>query len=157
MSSAYGITWDDNVRQYISGKLQDNTVIAQQANAFIEAEERDFNARIGERYETPISSSDSPVAYAWARDIIAQRVAARALIATRGAETSEDPAAWYPNRLLKETSDTITAAIDGKRNLSDAVEDTDETAGINVEDGYSDLSDAGQDAVEPWFTRSTQF
>ena len=146
-------TWTE-VKVFLPPDSQDSPALQTQAGDLLQPAYRHINARLGERYVTPIVLADSPNAYAWATDVHAKLVAGQSLVAVRALQGEEGEATWYADRLIKDAEDALTAAVAGTINLSDAVDSTDDGGEFRVTDGYSDLTSTEQGYIAPWFKRS---
>jgi len=145
-------TWTE-VQKYLPPDSQKSEALENKAAELLAPEYRSINARLGERYVVPLTLADHPNAYAWATDLHAKFVAAKAMVAVRSLQGQEDGATWYPDRLLEEAEKDLQDAVEGRISLTDAVESSTEGGEFQAHDGYSDLTTTEQGYLEPWFTR----
>lgn len=146
-------TWIE-VQVFLPPDSASSTAVESKAHDLLEPEYRSINAKLSERYVTPFVEATSPEAYAWAQDLNAKFVAAKAMLAARAIAGDEEAVTWYPDRLLKEAEAALAAAAAGTITLSDATLSTTEGTEFRATDGYSDLTTTEQTAVGPWFKRS---
>jgi hypothetical protein len=144
--------WAD-VQTFLPPDSQNSTALENAATVLLPVEYRAINARLGERFVVPFVLATQPNAYAWAKDINAKIVAAKAMLAVRSPQGEEDGASWYPDRLLAEANAALDAAASGNLYLSDATLSTTEATETRATDGYSDLSSTEQGYIAPWFER----
>lgn len=146
-------TWTE-VQAFLPPDSQNSDALQNIAQDLLEVEYRAINGKLGERYVVPLVLADSPTAYAWAKDLNAKFVAAKAMIAARALSGAEDEATWYPDRLLKEAETDLALAASGGIFLDDATLSTEEGGQFRATDGYSDLNTTDQGYIAPWFKRS---
>ena len=148
------VDWS-NVQSQLREELRGNEEYERQAETLIAEAEAEFDAKLGEQYSVPFTSTQSPTAFAWAQIQISRLVAGRAVRAVEQ-QLDDEALLWYANDLIEQAEAEISAAAAGRRYLADASESTTE-GGDQVDDGYDDLTDTQQGDISPWFTRGDEW
>lgn len=140
------------IRHYLPERWRDDADLLRRCEDVQAAAEDDIENALSVRYTVPVTAAASPNAYAVVQRLCARLLVARAMLLHRALD-AEEAAAWYARDLERQVLRQLEAYADGSAQLpSDAVLNPD-PPGLNIADGYDDLTATEQGYWTPFFSR----
>ena len=139
-----------HAREYLDvvGYTQDDGELdVDRMQGFITLEERRLDNELRRFYDVPVSETNSPELFSQARDIVAQRSAAKYIRWARQVEGAADRT-WWADELDKQTEETVRALTVGRMQPGDA-----EEAASPMQFVPYDGKDSSDTTPDPLFTR----